>query len=384
MVFEITAAGVRTRIAVRGLKVYADEHEAHEAAEEAEAKSSNAVAFTKEMSWKVDFSTEEVSERPMGQVIRTMARVEPSQGDVRTVSAKSSGIVTFASGALTDGRMVSAGQALFRIDGSGMADNNLKVRFLEARSAYETSRQEYERVSELAKEKLVTEGEVLRAKNEFASAKAVYDNLREGFSSGGSVASAPISGYVTGLMVGNGQYVEAGQPLAVIAQNRDLFITAEVQPSYYPYLSSIHGANIRRPDGDTMYSLSELGGSVVSYGKSVETSSPLVPVVFRINNAPGFLPGTFVEMFITAGDGTPVRTVPKEALIEEMGNYFVYVQLTPEYFEKREVKIGRTDGRYTEILSGVNAGERVVGKGAVLVKLAHSSGTLDAHSGHVH
>ena len=67
-----------------------------------------------------------------------------------------------------------------------------------------------------------------------------------------------------------------------------------------------------------------------------------------------------------------------------MGNYFVYVQLTPEFFEKREVKIGQTDGQRTEILSGLNGKERVVAKGAVLVKLTQATGTLDAHSGHVH
>ena len=67
-----------------------------------------------------------------------------------------------------------------------------------------------------------------------------------------------------------------------------------------------------------------------------------------------------------------------------MGNYFVFVQLTPEFFEKREVKIGKTDGIRTEILSGIQSGERIVAKGAVLVKLSQATGTLDAHSGHVH
>lgn len=67
-----------------------------------------------------------------------------------------------------------------------------------------------------------------------------------------------------------------------------------------------------------------------------------------------------------------------------MGNYFVYVQLTPEFFEKREVKIGDTDGVRTAILSGLNESERVVSKGAILVKLAQSTGALDAHAGHVH
>jgi hypothetical protein len=38
----------------------------------------------------------------------------------------------------------------------------------------------------------------------------------------------------------------------------------------------------------------------------------------------------------------------------------------------------------TEIKTGLNSGERVVTKGAILIKLAQATGTLDAHSGHVH
>lgn len=123
---------------------------------------------------------------------------------------------------------------------------------------------------------------------------------------------------------------------------------------------------------------------MVSYGKSVDANNPLLPVVFKVNNTIDLLPGSFVEMYIKTRNTQPAITVPSISIVEEMGNYFVYVQLTPEFFEKREVRIGQTDGKRTEIVSGLKEGERVVGKGAILVKLAQASGTLDAHSGHVH
>lgn len=137
-------------------------------------------------------------------------------------------------------------------------------------------------------------------------------------------------------------------------------------------------------NNDAVYTLDDLNGRLVSYGKSVETNRPLLPVVFSVNNSAELLPGSFVEMYIVTRGGQPVITVPNVSLVEEMGNYFVYVQLTLEYFEKREVKIGQTDGERTEILAGLNESERVVAKGAVLVKLTQATGTLDAHSGHVH
>lgn len=384
LIFDIDRDGQKSRIVVDGLQVYADHEEAWHEAAEAVAKSSNGVAFTKAMSWKTDFATEPAERRPMGQVIRTMARVQPSAGDVRTLTAKSAGTVIFADPHLTDGKAVAAGQTLFRIDASALADNNLRLRLKEAESNYDRARQEYERHQLLVKEHLATQSELLTAKNEYENARAAYESLRAGFAGGASSVTSPLSGYLTQLAVTNGQYVEAGQTLATVAQNRDLFLQADVQQNHYPLLGRINNANLRPMSGQTVYPLSELGGSVVSYGKSVEASSPLVPVVFRVNNSLGLLPGSFVEMYINAGDLTPVLAVPTGALVEEMGNYFVYVQLTPEYFEKREVTTGRTDGLYTEITSGLDEGDRIVSRGAVLVKLAQATGTLDPHAGHVH
>ena len=70
--------------------------------------------------------------------------------------------------------------------------------------------------------------------------------------------------------------------------------------------------------------------------------------------------------------------------VEEMGAFFVFVQITPELFEKRPVKKGATDGFRTQIIEGISENERIVSKGAVLVKLAQAAGALDIHSGHVH
>ena len=169
-----------------------------------------------------------------------------------------------------------------------------------------------------------------------------------------------------------------------VAQNKNLYIKAELQPSKFHNLRNIVSTNFKTSADGRVYSMKELNGSLLSYGKSVDIDNPLIPVVFQVDNTVDLLPGAFVEMFITTSGGEQVLTVPNSAIVEEMGNYFVFVQLTPEFFEKREVKPGQSNGVRTEVLSGVKAGERIVGKGAVLVKLAQASGKLDAHAGHVH
>ena len=89
-------------------------------------------------------------------------------------------------------------------------------------------------------------------------------------------------------------------------------------------------------------------------------------------------------MFIRTTSTKPVITIPNDAILEDQGHYFVFVQLTPELFEKQEITIGQTDGLRTEIVTGINKNQRVVTKGAILVKLAAVSAALDPHAGHVH
>ena len=59
------------------------------------------------------------------------------------------------------------------------------------------------------------------------------------------------------------------------------------------------------------------------------------------------------------------------------------MQTGGESFQKREIKIGASDGMNVQLLSGVEEGERVVTKGAYQIKLSTASGTLPAH-GHEH
>ena len=73
-------------------------------------------------------------------------------------------------------------------------------------------------------------------------------------------------------------------------------------------------------------------------------------------------------------------TVPLTALTEEQGTKFVYVQVEPEAYVRREVKTGQSDGCRVEITDGLKAGEKVVAKGAYMVKLASASNAIPGHT----
>lgn len=344
----------------------------------------NVVQFSNAQGLKVGLTLEKVAPRPFGQVIKTSAQVLPSQGDEREATASASGVVVFTNANLVEGAAVKAGQQLFEIESSGMADNNMNVKFQEASARYNAAKAAFERKQQLAEDKIVSQSDLETARAEYASAKAAYDNLKGNFSQRGAVVRAPISGYIQRINVSNGGFVEAGRSVVTVSQNRDLLIRAEVQPRYYACLKNIAGVNIRIPSDEHIYTLEELGGSLVSYGRATDADCPLVPVTFRVRNNGNLLSGSFVTLYISTQAEQEVITVPNESVVEEMGNYFVFVKVCDGEYEKRLVTLGATDGRRTEVVAGVQAGDIVVGRGAAMVKLAQNSGALDPHAGHVH
>ena len=376
-----SADGQRASIPVR---VFGSASEASEYAESLEVRSSNGAVFPKEKSWSVDFATEEAVLEPFGQVIRATSRVQPSQEEVFTVSALTDGVVSIGAKALVEGREVRKGETLCIVKGSGTADENLATKYARAEADYNFARNEYERKKALASDRIVSESELRQAEAAFEIAKAVFENLKGNFDASGQSAKSPIEGFVTSVSVSNGQFVRAGDPIATVSRSRSLLVVAEIQPRYSACLKDICGATFKDMDSGRIWTLDELGGKVVSYGKSVSSDSPLIPVTFSVPNKGGFIPGSFLQTRIITRSETPAITLPTTSLIEEQGNYFVYRQLTPEYFEKTPVTIGASDGLRTEIRSGLSAGERVVSKGAMFVKLAQASGALDPHAGHNH
>lgn len=365
------------------IKVHHSKAEAEDAAIHAFATSSNGVNFTKEQSWKIDFATEAARLEPFGQVIKAVGQILPNQAEEQVVIAKATGIVNISSPVLP-GMSVKAGQALMSIENSGLAESNMDVQYIEAKAEFERARDEFARKKKLAAGRIVSQSELDQAKAEFERAKAVFENLDKNYHGGKFSAISDISGYVTDVLVSNGEFVQTGQVLATVSSSQKLLVQAKVQPKWFRALQNISGANIRFSDDEHTYGLEELGGRLVSVAKASSTASPLLPVTFEIRNSSKLLPGSFADIYIKTLSNSEAVTVANGAIVEEMGNYFVYKQLTPELFEKTQVSIGGTDGQRTEIISGLEAGERVVSRGAIIVKLAQAAGGLDAHSGHVH
>jgi hypothetical protein len=93
--------------------------------------------------------------------------------------------------------------------------------------------------------------------------------------------------------------------------------------------------------------------------------------------------GATLRVRVPAGEPWQGTVVPEDALLEHDGRKIVYVQVEGEAFEERVVEVGARSGTLVGLERGVKASERVVTRGANVIRLSAKATTQPAH-GHVH
>ena len=311
-------------------------------------------------------------------VIHTSGKVLSASCDETTVVATISGRVSYKNH-VSEGLKVAGGMPLFSITSAGMqvADGDPVQR---ARIDYERAERDYTRARLLVKDKIISEKDLAVAKAEYEAARLTYTSVQKTRSAGGVVVTAPRGGYVKQCLVAGGDYVEAGQPLAVITQNKHLYLRAEIPEREFKELNKIRCAKFRTSYSDRLYDITDMGGHIQSYGRSAEVNNSYIPVVFEFNNTGDVVQGSYAEIYLITQERENVLTLPLTALTEEQGVHYIYIQVDKEGYRKQEVTLGESDGERVEILSGLKKGDKVVTKGAIQVKLASAANAIPAHN----
>lgn len=351
-------------------------HEGHDHGNEAEAEHSDEIILPKAKADAAGVKVTTIEPGTFEQVIKTSGQVLAAQGDESVAVATVAGVVSFR-GKVTEGMSVGKGTTLITISSSNIAEGDPVQR---ARIAYDISKKEYERMKALVINKIVSDKDFAQAEQSYENARISYEALAKNHSAGGQAIPSPMGGFVKNILVKEGDYVTIGQPLVSVTQNRRLFLRAEVSERYYPYLRTIGSANFQTPYDNKVYELKELGGKLLSFGKASGDNSFYVPVTFEFDNKGDIIPGSFVEVYLLSTPMPQVLSLPRTALTEEQGLFFVYLQLDEEGYKKQEVTLGADNGKSVQILTGIKAGDQVVTSGAYQVRLASASNAIPAHS----
>ncbi|MFO0733803.1 MAG: efflux RND transporter permease subunit [Nitrospiraceae bacterium] len=117
------------------------------------------------------------------------------------------------------------------------------------------------------------------------------------------------------------------------------------------------------------YPSTDFGAVVASIGDVVDPNTRTIKVRAWVDNQEQKLkPEMFARLRLDVGDALPFLAIPKEAVVEIDGKHFVYLVEAGDKFVKKEVKVSSVSAEFVRVLEGLTPGERIVTKGAVLVR----------------
>lgn len=319
-----------------------------------------------------------------GQLSRRLSvpgTIVPASDRVGRVAARVVGTVTEMYKQLGD--FVEAGEVVAAVDSREVAD--AKSEYLAANVNFDLQKTLFEREQSLFQSKISAEQQFLRARTSFAEVQLRMDLARQKLAAlgvpGGEIRSlslqssalqryeirAPLAGRIVERIVNLGAAVGGeGQPkeLYGIADLSVLWVDLAVPPRDLANVKEGQAVEIWTSGSDE-----RVTGSIVFKSPILNQENRTARVVAQFLPAQSALlqPGAFVVAEIILQKQKVDVVVPKGAIQTVGKNQVVFVRV-PDGFEKRDVAVGRTDGRSLEITAGLVAGEEIALTNAFTLK----------------
>ena len=356
-----------------------------------------AIPFLKEQQWALDFATAPAEQRQMGASLLLAAEVEPRTGGQVDVTTPVAGRLAGDLPARSVGSHVTRGDTLAEIiphSGHGEDRPALELDMAEARDALELARAERTRVDRLvgvgalpARRQLEASVAEQTAEARVTAADAhlaQLDSTRRGEGEGARdirfVLRAPMSGIVAESDATPGASVEEGARLFRLVALDRVHIVGSLPEAALARVDELVGAEMEIPGLAAPVTLDRL----VAVGRVLDRDTRTVPIIYELLDPDRRLAiGQAVSLRVFVSAATEAVTVPDSAIIDDAGQPVVFVQVAGESFERRAVALGNRESGLVQISGDIAPGERVVIRGAPLIRLAALSPQVPAH-GHTH
>jgi cobalt-zinc-cadmium efflux system membrane fusion protein len=181
---------------------------------------------------------------------------------------------------------------------------------------------------------------------------------------------APIAGTIVQRKVGIGQYISnSGDPQFVIGDLSTVWLVANVRESEIPRI---------RIGQEVEAKVAGFGNRVfkarVNYmAASLDPATRRLAVRSEVDNPDRVLrPEMFATYTIITGKGEPAPSVPLAAVVYEGGRTHVWVARPDGAVEARDVQLGLINGDNAQVVSGLQAGDQIVTRGALFIDRAAS------------
>ena len=189
------------------------------------------------------------------------------------------------------------------------------------------------------------------------------DNERVQTLSDYSVVTAPFTGVVTMRYADTGSLIQAGtasntqaMPVVRVAQSDLLRLRMPVPEADVPYIRDGGLVDVRvQATGD------HFTGKIIRFTRALDPSTRTMLAEVDVANPDLALsPGMYADTTITLKNRPDAITVPSQAVVQNDAQPYVLVVNQANKVETRSVSLGIQGPDDTEILSGINEGERVI------------------------
>jgi len=310
------------------------------------------------------------------------AVIELNADRVSKVGSRATGKITKVTA--SQGDRVKAGQPLAYLDTVEL--DQAWSEYVKAKSRRELALSNLKREETLFEKKVSPEKDVIKARQELSEVEADLALSKEKFrllgidirqmelgrnSGRNDHPFIPISSAIDGVVieksVTQGEVVNPEKVLFTVADLSTLWVLIHLYEKDVPRLKTGMAVKVSVtafPDRDVRGTLSYIGDVVDEKMRTVNAR-------VTVNNASGLLKhGMFATVLIDtkALEVEKVLTVPESAVLIEGSTRYVFVQIGPDRFKKRDITVGRTVGNKMEVTSGLKGGDPVVMKGAFTLK----------------
>lgn len=167
---------------------------------------------------------------------------------------------------------------------------------------------------------------------------------------------APISGTIAQRYMDKGDYASLTKPFAKIVDIDVVKVIAKVSERDIGSIK-IGQKAIIKPDA---YQGQEFSGIVRKLSPIIDRESQTCEIEIEAQNPNQKLkPGMFARIELTVSESKIAPVIPNESIVKEGDESFVFVAENDKAV-KKSVIIGVSDGIKTEIVSGLNAGEKII------------------------
>jgi cobalt-zinc-cadmium efflux system membrane fusion protein len=191
---------------------------------------------------------------------------------------------------------------------------------------------------------------------------------------------APISGWIISRHISTGEFV---------GQENSIYILADLSTVWANLAVYAKDADYVKPGMEieiTAVGSEQQAHGIISYVSPVLdiNTRSLTARVILANNGNTWRPGTFVRAHITTDHGYEGLLVKKNAVQVLDGESVVFVLKGENRYQPVPVKTGDYDVENIIIISGLEADTEYVSQGAFELKAKIVTSNLDAHAGHGH